>query len=694
MMMMNEKINESHLRRVAYVYVRQSTQHQVRHHHQGRELQYELVDRAKQLGFTKTIVIDEDQGRTGSGAVDRPGFGKLLVAVCAGEAGAVFALEASRLARNNRDWHHLVDLCAMTETLIIDAQGIYDPQQLDDRLLLGLKGTMSEFELGLFRQRAREAFERKIRNGHALWEVPVGFVRTEVDHIEKIADRQVQSAVEGVFRKFRELRSARQATLWYRDEQVTLPEVVRGTKGQQIVWRLPGHQRIYQILKNPCYAGALAYGRTEGQTRVENGRVRKASTRRRKPTENWKVLILDNHEGYITWKEHLENLKTLESNAAMRNGSGKGAIKTGPALLGGLLRCGQCGRKMYVAYGGKGGRVPRYNCNGGRTHRGSAHCQSLGGARVDLTVTTALLEAIQPTGIHAALDAIENIKGDQQEKRTSIELALVKAQYEVRRAERQYDQADPDNRLVAGELEARWNTALTRVVELEQQLTSLDDQQVALTDLEKQRLLELGSDLPQLWNHASATDALKKQILRSVIEEIMIRDNDDRTEHILHLHWKGGVHTELVVPRNQPGKHPKDTSANALELIEELSKVCSDQTIAATLNRLGYKTGAGKTWRLHSVYNARYIHRLKNHRNSRDWLTVRQASDELEVSQTVIQRLIREKKLAAMQVVKAAPWIIPRRALSSEDVQLETKAIREGRQLRKQNRNQQELPFK
>lgn len=690
--MNDEKISEVHTRRAAYIYVRQSTQHQVRHHHQGRERQYELVDRANTLGFTKTIVIDEDQGRTGSGAVERPGFGKLLAAVCAGETGAVFALEASRLARNNRDWHHLVDLCAMTETLIIDAQGIYDPRHLDDRLLLGLKGTMSEFELGLFRQRAREAFERKIRQGHALWEVPVGYIRTDDDQIEKIADRQVQSAIEGVFRKFRELGSARQTLIWYRDEDIALPEAVRGTRGTQIVWRLPGQQRIYQILRNPCYAGVLAYGRTETKTDVRDDRVRKAATRRRKQTSEWTVFLPDNHDGYITWEQHLQNLNTLESNSQMR--TGKGAARKGPALLAGLLRCSHCGRKMFVAYGGKRGRVGRYACNGGRSNRGSASCQSLGSASVDEGVSRLVLEAIRPAGIVAACDAIDNVHGQQQEKRKSIELSLEKARFEVRRAERQYHSVDPDNRLVAGELEARWNTALTRVLELEQKLSSLETQQVVVTDSEKQRLLELGTDLEQLWNHEATTEELKKRILRTVIEEIMIRDNDDRTRHVLHVHWKGGVHTELTVNRNKPGKRLTDTSATALELIEELSKVCSDQTIAATLNRLGFKTGAGKTWRVHSVHNARYLHRLENHRNSQDWLTIQQTAEELGVSQTVIRRLIREKKLLARQLTEAAPWVIDRESLSVDAVQSETTAIREGRQLRHQDANQHEFPFK
>jgi hypothetical protein len=352
-------------------------------------------------------------------------------------------LEASRLARNNRDWHHLIDLCGLTATLIIDADGIYDPRQLNDRLLLGLKGTMSEFELGLFRQRARKAFEMKIACGHALWEMPVGLVRDENDHVAKIADRQVQAAIDGVFAKFRELGSARQATLWYRDEQVPLPEAVPGTRGHEVVWRLPRQNRIRQILKNPCYAGTLAYGRTEAKLIVEEGRARKAASRNRKPREKWKVLILDNHIGYITWEEYLENLAMLESNAAQREPTGKGAARKGPALLAGLLRCGHCGRRLFVAYGGKRGRAPSYACHGRREQRGSAACQSLGGTRVEGAVVDAVLETIQPAGVQAALDALAEFDQQQDEKRKSLELALEKARYEVDRARRQYDTVDP-----------------------------------------------------------------------------------------------------------------------------------------------------------------------------------------------------------------------------------------------------------
>jgi DNA invertase Pin-like site-specific DNA recombinase len=439
-----------------------------------------LADRARELGFSETIVIDEDQGRSGSGLVERPGFGELLAAVCGGQAGAVFALEASRLARNNRDWHHLIDLCGLTNTLLIDADGVYDPRELNDRLRLGLKGTMSEFELGLFRQRAREAFEQKVKGGHAMWELPVGFVRSPDDRIEKIADRQVQEAIEGVFEKFRKLGSARQTLLWYCEEKIPLPEVVPGTGGRQIVWRVPAGNRIYQILNNPCYAGALAYGRTRVSTVIEQGRARQSGARERKPREHWKALLVDNHPGYITWKQYLENQATLESNMAMRDGTGKGATKSGPAMLAGLLRCGKCGRKLFVSYSGNGGRIPRYSCQGERAERGSAPCLSLGGLRIDQAVCDQVLEAVQPAGIEAAIGALEKAEEQHSEKRRFLETALEKARYEARYAQRQYDAVDPQNRLVAGELEGRWNAALVRVSEIEAQLEELDSQRFGI----------------------------------------------------------------------------------------------------------------------------------------------------------------------------------------------------------------------
>ena len=350
-----------------------------------------------------------------AGKQERPGFGRLLSAVCQGDVGAVLALEASRLARNNRDWHHLVDLCALTDTLIIDAEGVYDARQLNDRLLLGLKGTMSEFELGLLRQRAREAFEQKVQRGHALWELPVGYVRTEEHRIEKTPDREVQRAIEGVFRKFVELGSARQTTLWYWDEGLLLPHVIPGTAGREVAWRRPTGHRVNQILKNPCYAGTFAYGRTAAQTVVRDGRARQGN-RRRKPLAQWKVLILDAHPGYISWEEYLRNQRMLEAEWRRTRRSASRCRQTRAGIAGGTDTLRRCGRKLRVNYSGTTGRVPRYACIGSRVERGSAPCLSAGGLRLDEAVVREVLSVIQPVGIEAALQAVDQLAERQRPK--------------------------------------------------------------------------------------------------------------------------------------------------------------------------------------------------------------------------------------------------------------------------------------
>ena len=518
---MNEKIQSEHLQRTAYVYVRQSSNHQVREHVESRARQYGLAQRARQLGFQRVTVIDQDMGRSGAGLQDRPGFAQLLAVVCEGLAGAVFALEASRLARNNRDWHHLIDLCAITDTLLVDADGIYDPRLLNDRLLLGLKGSMAEFELGLLRQRAREALEQKIRRGHLVWDPPVGFVRTEDDRVEIIPDRQVQEALAGIFRKFRDMGSARQATLWYCTERIPLPEAVPGTAGREINWRLPSRHRIAQVLKNPFYAGAFVYGRTRMGTVVDKGRAKQSGRQKRSPSE-WKVLIHDHHPGYISWDEFLENQRILENNRTMKNSPGQGPAKRGSGLLVGLLRCGRCGRKMFTLYGGAGGRVPRYLCRGDHRNLTAPACLQVGGLRLDQAVARVVLEAIEPAGIQAAMRAMEQFEQQDDEQRRSLQMALEKARYEAQRARRQYDAVDPDNRLVSGELERRWNEALAGVEELEARLGELDSKRVRLSNQERQRLLELGADLQRVWKHPAAPVELKKRILRTVLEEIVV----------------------------------------------------------------------------------------------------------------------------------------------------------------------------
>ena len=380
--------------------------HQVHNHRESRRRQYDLTARAGQLGFSDIVVIDEDQGRSGSGAEERPGFGRLLAAVCEGRVGAVLALEASRLARNNRDWHHLIDLCALTGTLVIDDDGVYDPRLLNDRLVLGLKGSMAEFELGILRQRAQEALRQMIARGEVLWEVAVGYARTEDNRIEMSADRQVQQALRGVFARFRAVGSARQVLLWYVQENIPLPCLRNSGRGLEVVWKRPSYKRIHAILTNPIYAGAFCHGRTQTRITVVNGRAKKTHGHHL-PMDQWQVLLRDHHAGYITWEEFEANQRQLASNAAMRGDQTTGAARSGAALLAGLLRCARCGRKLHVGYCGSDGRVPRYYCCGGHINHGTEWCISFGGLRVDQAVAAAVLDAVQPLGVQASLQARE-----------------------------------------------------------------------------------------------------------------------------------------------------------------------------------------------------------------------------------------------------------------------------------------------
>jgi DNA invertase Pin-like site-specific DNA recombinase len=691
---MNEKIRPEHLQRAAYVYIRQSTAHQVRFHLEGQKRQYGLSQRAQELGFTQVVVIDEDLGRSGSGLQARPGFGRLLAAVCQGAVGAVVALEASRLARNNRDWHHLVDLCGLTDTLLIDDDGIYDPKLLNDRLLLGLKGTMSEFELGLFRQRARQAFLQKARRGCALWEVPVGFVRTAEGQIEKSPDRQVQQAIEAVFGKFNQLGSVRQTVLWFREEQLLLPQAQPGSQGQQITWLPATVSRVHQMLRNPCYAGAFVYGRTGTQTRLVEGRAQRRASRRSKSMDQWEVLIREHHPGYLCWEQYLKNRRLMAQNRVQRADEAGGAARRGAALLSGLLRCGRCGRKLQVRYSGREGQVARYHCRGDR-QPGSETCWSLGSLRADAAVVAELLAAVEPAGIAAACQASQQTQPQEQEKRRAVELALEKARYEAQRAQRQFDAAEPENRLVAAELEGRWNQALAQVSALESRLQAMAlDRVPAISAEQKQRLGELGRDLKRLWEEPQAPVELKKRLLRTVIEEIVVTTQEQPAEHRLQIHWAGGVHTELRVPRNPRGMHGRAADRSLIELVRELAPVCDDQTIAAVLNRLGFTTGQGNGWRMARVNSFRHTHGIERGEGHPGCVTLQGAARRLQVSDSVVERLIRRGVLPARQVVQYAPWVIQEKDLELPAVQAAVQAAQQGKRIPSALASHPELPIK
>ena len=662
---MSEKIQPIHIERDACVYIRQSSMSQVRHHLEGQRRQYDLRERAQSLGFQRVVVIDEDLGRSGAGSVERPGFGRLLAAVCSGQVGAVLALEASRLARNNRDWHHLIDLCAMAGTLVIDHDGVYDPCLLNDRLLLGLKGTMSEFEISLLRQRAMEALKQKIRRGLVLTQVPVGYVRTEDEGMEKTPDRQIQEAIAGIFRKFRELGSVRQVLLWYREEKLPIPALSRESGHRKVVWTEPVYPSIFGILKNPAYAGTFVWGRKKTRTSIVDGRARKTRGHVQ-PQEQWEVTIPDHHEGYITWDEYMRNQQQIRTNAGWnaRMGEPNGATKNGPALLAGLLRCGRCGRALQVSYtmSKRLGPLPRYWCNGDRGRQMVRSCITFSGVRVDQSVAVEVLEALRPLGVQAALDALDRSEHQTDEKRRSIELALEKARYEANRVERQYQATEPENRLVAGELEKRWNTALSHVADLERRLQEASYSAPQLTREQRAQLLSLGDDLDRAWDNPQAQIRLKKQILRTVLQEIIADTSDDPPTVHLKLHWAGGSHTELAVRKNKTGYHNHINSEEVTELIRQLALVCEDPAIVSILNRLGYRTGNNNTWTEKRVQHVRHTKGFPvcPPPEQRLWLTMHQAAEALDVSDMVVRKLIAQKLLPAKQIVKFAPWMIER----------------------------------
>jgi len=677
---MSTKITPEHLRRRAIIYVRQSTPFQMMHNHESQRRQYGLADHARQLGFGVVDIIDEDLGKTGSGLVERPGFQRLVADVCSGQVGAVFCIEASRLARNGRDWHHLIELCGLVGTLVIDPDGVYNPQVVNDRLLLGLKGTMSEFELNLLRQRSLEAIRQKARRGELQFALPAGFTWTHHGRIEKDPDARVQHAMALVLSKLEELGSARQVLLWCRGEQMMVPVASYDDFGKTVSWRLPVYRTILAILTNPIYAGAYAFGKTGDRTRMLSGRARKTRGHK-KPRETWLVLIRDHHPGYITWEQFERNQMIIGENAHSKSSFSRKSGRGGRSLLAGLLRCGHCGRMLHVAYSGNKGNVPRYHCRGGNVNHGVATCISFGGLKVDRRVSEELLNAITTDAIDAAIEHAEQQSQCQNDKRQSLQLQLEQAQYEVRLATRRYESVDPDNRLVAKELESRWNVALERQRELEVSLEKLDTEIAAVPAVSRAALVCLADHLPDLW-HAETTDMrLKQRIVRILITEIVANIDRDSREVILTIHWTGGRHSAMRLPLNRTGHHSRCTSLDAVNVIRQMAGLYSDAQIAATLNRLGLHTGHGNTWKEHRVRSARHHWNLATYEpgnKNASMLTMDQVAERLDICHKSVRRLIRRGLLPASQIVPMAPWEIPAVALSSPALTEAVRRIKSG----------------
>ncbi|MGB6871605.1 MAG: recombinase family protein [Acidobacteriaceae bacterium] len=669
---MNSKITPDHLGRAAVVYVRQSTTAQVVGNLESQRRQYDLAVAAEATGFSSVTIIDDDLGRSGSGTVERPGFERLVGLVCSGGVGAVYCIEASRLARNGRDWHYLIELCALAGTLVVDPDGVYDSRLVNDRLLLGLKGTMSEYELSLIRQRGIAARDSKAGRGEFRFMLPPGFCWSEAGKIEADPDEHVADTVRLVFAKFRELGSARQVFLWLRAADIKMPVVLRNVEVYKLIWKAPAYHTVMQILHNPLYAGVYAFGRRAQRTRIVDGRARKVSGFD-KPRDEWNVLLRDHHPGYITWQEYEDNQKLLLENAHMKKNCARKSARGGRALLTGLMRCGRCGRMMRVFYGMGKGNAHRYQCRGDDAHVGAGLCIGIGGVRVDRAVALQIVEAVSDRAVEAAIFASEQVERSNRDVIAAVERDLEGAQYEASLAARRYELVDPAKRHVARELEARWNEALQRVDEVQRRLEGLQSASPPRPKIDRELLLQLAHDLPAAWNAPSTDMRTRQRLVHILAREIVCELDAANNEAVLLIHWVGGRHTEVRVPRVKSARYPADRVPAAVDALRKLAGHYSDRDVAISLNRMRCKTGDGEAWTMVRVREMRERLGLSEYHPAKangGTISLMKAAEQLGICVGSAKSLALKGILPASQIMPGAPWLVPAEALTSDEVRI------------------------
>lgn len=658
---MSEKVKSQHLGRKALLYVRQSSLYQVNHNQESQKLQYAMRERLRMLGWQEIEIVDEDLGCSAAGTVTRSGFERMVAQVCMGKVGAVAAREVSRFARNSREWQQLVEVCRVVDTLLVDHETIYDPRQSNDRLLLGLKGSLNEYELDLLRQRSWEARREKARRGELVVCAPVGYVKAG-DRLEKDPDRRVQEAVLSVFAKFRELCSVRQTFLWFLKHDLQLP--VRTADGDS-VWKRPTYATIHRILTTPAYGGAYAYGRTEHTTQYQDGQPRHRS--RRRPRQEWMALMPNTHEGYVSWEQFEQIQLAIGDN--VRGPEQSGAVQEGSALLTGLVRCRRCGRKLVVYYTGTGHYL-RYACVRGWLDQGEPKCIGFGGTNVDEAISQQLLRVVQPAAVEAAIMACEEEVHKRDEVLAALERDLEAARYAAQRAQKQYDHTDPENRLVAGELERRWNETLKRVHELETRIDQHTQVQNTTVLPQHEEFLELAAELERVWHSPTADMRLKKRIVRTLIREIVADVDAEADKVILVIHWKDGVHTELRLPRRRRGQNRCHARTETTDAVRILAHTCSDDVIAGMLNRNDIKTGRGNRWTQQLVTSFRSTHQIPRYRSddreSNDWMNLTEAAHFLGVSSTTLRAAVDRAEIKAEHPLSHGPWVFSRTALETD----------------------------
>ena len=659
----NLKIQDTHLRRAAYVYIRQSSATQVLVNRESTQRQYQLTERAAQLGWSKERirVIDEDLAHTGSGIVTRHGFAQMTHEVAMGQVGLILCLEASRLARNNAEWYRLLELCAVTDTLIGDLDGLYHPGLFNDRLLLGLKGTMAEAELHVLRLRLNGAIRNKAKRGELRRGLPVGLLWGEGEgEVVFHPDQAVTGAIRTVFEKYAEWGSARRVWLWFHSEGLSFPHQC---PNGQILWVKPTYIAVHSVLSNPVYAGAYAYGKSRCERYVdETGRVRKRV--RLLPQDQWAVLIPNHHPGFIDWATFERNQARLASNYHPGPEQAAGAVREGSALLQGLATCGRCGRHLRVYYQGKNS-TPGYYCANSQALNGrGTWCLRVGGVRVDQAVVETFLDAISPAGLEAAIAAQNLGEAEDQSALKQFRLQAERARYEAERAERRYQSVEPENRLVARTLETEWEKKLQDQRAAEAELVRKEqEQRLQLTDVQREQIRALGSDLKRVWDAPTTTDRDRKELLRSLLEEVKVNVLPEENKAHVVLCWKTSAVSELDVVWRVPRPATIRTDEETIELLRRLAVHHPDTVIAAVLNRQGRKTARGES------FTANRVASLRRHWNipcfqapttplEGELLSVQAAADQLGVAASTLLRWLDDGFVGGEQVTPGAPWRI------------------------------------
>ncbi|MFT7484542.1 MAG: DNA invertase Pin-like site-specific DNA recombinase [Candidatus Paceibacteria bacterium] len=671
-------IMPDHLAREAIVYIRQSSAEQVRTNVESTRLQRDMREKAIALGWRHPVVIDDDLGISAGGYSERPGFKDLLTRVATQQVGIILCVDASRLSRNSKDWAHLFELCSLFHTLIADVDQIYDLARPNDRLVMGIKGTVSEMELGLIRQRMRSGSDAKAARGELRYQLVVGYKYDTEDQVVFDPDKRTRQAIEIMFSQFTRCTSIRQLAMWYRDTETLFPSQSCRRNGITR-WEIPTSNILRKLLIHPSYAGVYVFGRRKTVVEYVDGRLIKRVTAPR-PPEEARVCIHDHHPGYISWESFLENrAKIAENRPRWKMRENRGAIRDGLALLVGLLRCAECGGRIRVSYK-KASAL--YYCDGGQ-EKGSRRCMSFGSNSIDARVGKELCRAMEPHSIRAAVRAVELSDAEREQELEISRLQVEAAQYQADRAFEQFDLCDPKNRHVADTLEERLNDKLAELHSARDRHEVVASVDVLLSEEARAQLEVLARDFPTVWDHPRADAKLKKRLLRAAVQEILVKPIEEKPQLEVIIHWQGGVHTQFHVKR--PVRTSGKPHASLEELVKLLAAQLLDAEIARILNMKKMTTPRGLPWtvdRVKNFRNQRHITGPKGKDRS-GTMTMNQVQQYLGIGHNGLLALVRRGAITTNQITDFAPWQVSRKEVDSEEVQRLVKGLKENGRLPK-----------